>query len=159
MGFDKAMLNLEGTPLAMRTFNNLQAAGCAPIHVVGRQPALTTLELPLISNEDDRYHPLYGLAAALQSCEQDLMLITPCDILNLSIPHIQTILAYGRPCIAVSDKRTHPLLGLFSVELSTQARQIADENGSVHEFTRNMAQVELPLPFLLNANFPSDLPG
>ena len=158
MGTDKAMITLEGIPLAKRIFDILQTAGCTPIHVVGRQPALDTLEVPLISNEEDRHHPLYGLTAALQNCKQDLMLITPCDLLNLSLPHIQTILAYGKPCIAVSDKRTHPLLGLFSVRSARQARQIADENGSVHAFTQNMAQVELPLPFILNANFPSDLP-
>ncbi|MGB0640240.1 MAG: molybdenum cofactor guanylyltransferase [Myxococcota bacterium] len=159
MGTDKALLDIGGTPLAVRTFNSLHASGCNPIHLVGRQPALHTLGIAVISDEDERSHPLYGLVAALSHCEHELMLIAPCDIPNLSPEHVQHILAYGQPCIAISDGRTHPLLGLFSVAMLSRARQIADENGSVHEFTQNMTRLDLPSPSLLNLNFPSDLPS
>jgi molybdopterin-guanine dinucleotide biosynthesis protein A len=157
MGSDKALLKFEGIPLAVRTAQTLLAAGCSSVHLVGRQPALATLDLPLIVEEESDHHPLFGLAAALSSCQQQLMLIAPCDIINLAPSHIQSLLDYGKPCIAVSGSRTHPLLGIFSVESAKKAHLIAAGNGAVHTFTSNMPKVELPLPCILNANFPADL--
>mgnify|MGYP001178991119 CR=1 FL=1 len=157
MGSDKAMIAIDGIPLAVRTARVLKASGCTPIHLVGRQPALTTLGLPLITEENDAHHPLYGVSAALSQCTHELMLIAPCDIVNLARHHIQELLAYGQPCFAASGSQTHPLLGLFDVQSASEAHRIAMANGSVHEFTSGMPIVNLPSPHIVNANFPHDL--
>ena len=69
MGRDKALLPLDGVPLAARLAEVLRAGGCDPVGIVGRRPELRTLGLPVLfepgfgeaTAEERVHHPLLGV--------------------------------------------------------------------------------------------------
>ena len=71
MGRDKALLSVAGVPMALRVARALADGGCRPVTLIGRQPALAGLGLPVLAEArpDGARHPLWGVAAALEGCE------------------------------------------------------------------------------------------
>ena len=159
MGRDKALVTVNGTPMALRTASVLTQSGCAFVHVVGRQSALDNLGLSVIPDPiTDIHHPLLGVAAALISIEADLLLFAPCDLINLETQHVQALLSRGEPCVGAVNGQVHPLLAVLPKDQGKRAQRFAMEGRSAREFVDGLPIVELPLPNINDANRPSDLP-
>jgi molybdopterin-guanine dinucleotide biosynthesis protein A len=159
MGREKALIPIDGVPLALRTATILKRCGISTISLVGRQRSLQQLGLPIVSEPAvEHHHPLYGVAAILQKCAGPLVLVVPCDVVNLTEAHVQALLATGGPCVASSAGVTHPLMAILPVELAAQARTLADEGKSAHTLVQGLPVVELPEPTLNDANSPEQLP-
>ena len=103
MGKDKAFVHIDGVPLAKRTANVVEKCGVQTIHLVGNQKRLHTLGFPVIQDISAEQHPLFGVAAALQTCPGNLVLILPCDLVNLQVHHL--LLRYD-----ISFHQSQPLL-------------------------------------------------
>jgi molybdopterin-guanine dinucleotide biosynthesis protein A len=144
MGSDKALVLVNGEPLALRTAGILQKAGCATVHLVGRQAELASFGLPVIKESTDLYHPLFGVAAALAHCSDPCMMIVPCDITNLCTEHVRTL---------------HPLFGIFSTDMAQQAHELAARSAPAHLLAQHLPSIPVPLPQLQDANRPGDIPG
>lgn len=159
MGRDKALLPLEGEPLALRVAAVLRAAGCAPVALVGRQTALWELGLPVVAEPEtgDR-HPLLGLAAALASLPGGLCLVCPCDLVGLRPEHVRALLARGGPCVARTGGRIHPLLAVLDAAEAPRAAALASSGAGAHALTGGLEPVDLPPEALHDANRPEDLP-
>ena len=158
MGQDKALLTMDGVPLATRTAQTLGAAGCRPVSLVGRQPALSTLGFPVVSEGlVDFHHPLLGVATALGTAITAQVLIAPCDLIGLDAVHIQALIAFGAPCVAEINGRTHPLLCVLSRDMGARALQCAHASLSAREFVDGLPVIHLPNPPITDANSPLDL--
>lgn len=165
MGRDKALLPLDGVPLAARTALVLRAGGCEPVMVVGRRPELRALGLPVLfepgfggeTPEERGHHPLLGLATALASLTEGLALVAPCDLVGLRAEHVALLLAVGCPCVARAGGRVHPLLAVLSVHDAARAAALAAEDGSAFALTGGLFPVDLPERALHDANRPEDL--
>ena len=153
MGRDKAFILVDGDPLARRTALTLQAAGCAPVHLVGNQPPLDTLGFPTLREpETGRRHPLYGVAAGL-SAGHALSLFVPCDLPRLTDEAVRRLLSAGAPCRAAGQ----PLLCVLPAGLAARALSLAEEGAPVRALVGHLPAVPLPDEALHNANRPADL--
>lgn len=161
MGRDKALLCLDGEPMARRLARVLTLAGCAPVALVGRQPALATLGVPVVTEpgaEADDRHPLLGVAAALRAAGSGLALLCPCDLPGLRPEHVRALIDLGRPCVARAAGRIHPLLAVLRAEDADRAAALASRGAGAHALTGGLEAVDLPEDALLDANRPEDLP-
>jgi len=158
MGQDKALVPIDGVPMALRMAGVLRQGGCENIHLVGRQASLVQLGLPLIRDVLSTHHPLNGVASALSELSGELILIAPCDLISLEVSHVQTLLQHKGPCIAVSDGQTHPLLGILPKKWAVKADQLARQGAPAWHLTESLPRVELPFTSLFDANTPNDLP-
>ena len=157
MGSDKALLRFKGTPLAARMARTLQRGGGEDVHIVGSQDTLGSLGWPLIQDTADTFHPLLGVAAALRSASTPLVLIAPCDLINLMPEHIERLLATGAPCVASFAGNIHPLLAILPVTLADHAQQLAEAGSPAMRLTARLEQFSLPELSLIDANTPEDL--
>ncbi len=157
MGRDKALIVIDGLPLAARTANVLATAGCADVCLVGRQSTLSGLDWPVIADHGTGYHPLAGVAAVLSKYPDGLVLVAPCDLVNLSAAHITALLRHGGPCVASTAGQTHPLLAVYPGSYATVARVLATQGAPAMRLCRDLPTVELAPPALIDANHASDL--
>jgi len=158
MGRDKALIIVDGETLAERTASILSAGGCDPVHIVGRQPALQKMSWPVITETGTAHHPLLGVCAALTANPERLVLVVPCDIVNLSAAHIAPLIQYGAPCVAESAGRVHPLLAIFPASLAQKAAALAASGAPARALCDGLERVTLPPPGLIDANESADLP-
>lgn len=153
MGQDKALLPIDGEPLAARTARILTEAGCGAVTLVGNQPELAGLGWPVLREPDGPRHPLRGVAAALASLPGGCALFAPCDLPALTPEAIGRLLASGGPCRADGQH----LLCVLPADLAAQAAESASAGGSVRAFVADLDAIVLPESALLNANRPEDL--
>lgn len=184
MGRDKALVPVDGVPMALRVAQVLLEGGCGPVRVVGSQPGLLELGIPVVLDHrsggdsgsgidigidadaaptaapppGDR-HPLYGVASALEAAGEGLALICPCDLVSLRPEHVAALLAVGGPCVAAAEGRVHPLLAVVRAEEAERAWELARAGAGAHALTGGLPRVELPAEALRDANRPDDLPG
>ena len=158
MGQDKALIIIEGQPLAVRAATVLATSGCEPVHLVGRQQQLKGLGWPVIEEQGGPHHPLLGVAAALATQSEGLTLIAPCDLVNLSEEHVRALLNTGGPCVAYSGNHIHPLLAVLPHTLAHEAAALAAQGAPAMALSSSLPRVILPGPALLDANHPTDLP-
>jgi molybdopterin-guanine dinucleotide biosynthesis protein A len=82
MGRDKALLPIEGRPMAARVADALRAAGAVEVLAVGGDaPALTALGLQHRPDEHPGDGPLPATITALRAADQDHVLVVSCDLL------------------------------------------------------------------------------
>lgn len=158
MGRDKSLILVDGQPLAARTAAILASCGCETVYIVGRQVALRSLDWPVIVDNGPHHHPLFGVAAALSGHQEGLVLVAPCDIVNLSVDHVLTLIRHGGSCVGMSAGRVHPLLAIYPGSYAQKAEELATQNAPAMALCDNLQRVSLPLPELRDANQKTDLP-
>lgn len=86
MGRDKALIEVDGVPMARRVADVLRAGGCDRILAVGGDAeALAALGLEPIADRWPGEGPLGGLATALLAADDgDVLVLAPCDWLHPS---------------------------------------------------------------------------
>ncbi len=155
MGCDKALLRLDGQVLAVRTAEVLIAAGCAPVVLVGNQPALQGLGMPVLREPLGAHHPLRGVAVALAALGDTV--VAPCDLVGLVPEHIQALRGGGPSCVAEVEGRLQPLLGCFGADLAALAKETAIAGGSARGWAAALKRVALDCRAARNLNAPEDL--
>ena len=158
MGRDKALIPVNGVPMALRVAGMLKTGGCQTVHLVGRQAALTSLGLNVVTERSTFHHPLLGVAAGLASLNTTLAVIAPCDLIHIEAHHIQALIQRHGPCVAASDGQIHPLLAIVPTAWSETAERLAKQGAPAMMLTQTLPKVMLPPLSLTDANSPSDLP-
>lgn len=163
MGRDKALIEIDGLPLALAAARSL-AVVCESVSLVGDPARYESLGLPVISDQHRGAGPLSGIEAALGSTRAEWNLIAACDMPSLDASLLRdlvhaassdaTIPQYpdGRiePLCAVYNRRCH---AIASEALAAGIRRISD---FIARLTVRYVQVTDPRPFL-NLNTPEDL--
>jgi molybdopterin-guanine dinucleotide biosynthesis protein A len=99
MGRDKALVLIDGVPLARRVADALEAGGCARVLAVGGDaPALAALGLEPVPDRWPGEGPLGGLATALgavtgAAAAGEVLVLAPCDLLHPSPAAVAMLLA------------------------------------------------------------------
>ena len=158
MGREKAFVPIDGIPMVLRLAATLKLGGCGQIHLVGRDPALGAMGLPLIKDRLKTHHPLSGVSAALTDIHGELILIAPCDLIHLTPADIKLLLSFGSPCVARSGRQLHPLLAVVPRSWAERALALAEAGAPSMDLTGALPTVELPAHSLTDANTPLDLP-
>jgi len=160
MGQDKARLPVEGTAMALRVARALREAGCAPVHLVGKDPSLADLGLPLVLDLEPETHALMGVATALAhaaAAGATHAVTCPCDLPWLDAAAVARLLAAGEPAVATDGSQRQPLLALLPVSRGPALLQAARDGTSVRAALADLPAVSLPPTALRNANRPQDL--
>jgi molybdopterin-guanine dinucleotide biosynthesis protein A len=155
MGRDKAFVEIDGRPLALRVAD---AFAVDRVLVVGRpEQGLERLGLPVVHDRAAAFqHPLLGVEAALEHAGE-AALLAPCDLGWLDRESVERLLAATPPVVASDGTRLHPLLGVLTPELLPAVRSIVERQGSVHELARACGSVVLPAAALRNVNAVEDM--
>jgi len=173
MGRDKATLDYDGVPLALRVARALSAC-VERVRLVGKDPALGALGLELVLDRHPERAPMVGIAAALAACEAPALLVAACDLVHLDPRVALALLALapaegGADAVApVGSRGPEPLLAVYRPRLLPELeRRIARGDLRLQSFLRDVGALLVPeadlraldpeLRSLTNANFPSDL--
>lgn len=92
MGRDKALLELGGVPLILRTARLLEAAAGPPA-VIGNPEAYEPLGLRLIADDWPAAGPLGGIATALRASDVPWSLVVACDLPYLTRAWLDYLIA------------------------------------------------------------------
>jgi molybdopterin-guanine dinucleotide biosynthesis protein A len=81
MGRDKALLLIDGRPMALRVADALRGSGCAEVTAIGGDlEALAAVGLPVHPDDHPGDGPLPATITALQAARSPLVLVMSCDL-------------------------------------------------------------------------------
>ena len=81
MGRDKALIEVDGRPLAARVAEALTAAGAGRVIAVGGDlSALSALDLEAVPDRHPGEGPLGGILTALHVLDEDVVVVLACDL-------------------------------------------------------------------------------
>ncbi len=165
MGTDKALIEVDGVPLARRVANALRAAGADPVIAVGGD--LEALTAPGLTVTPDRHPgegPLGGILTALAETTEDVVVVLACDLPAADADTIRAVaLALGDADVAAPwhDGR-HELLHAAYHRRAEPVLQAAFDAGerAPHRAVADLVVVGvdgLPAAALADADTPDDL--
>ncbi|RME25784.1 MAG: molybdenum cofactor guanylyltransferase [Deltaproteobacteria bacterium] len=161
MGRPKAFIEIGGLPMALRVARAMVDAGVQPVHLVGKDPSLASLGLPLVPDGTPDQHPLVGLVRALEHAAgigRVRALVAPCDLPLLGPEHLVALLRADRPVVARTADRRHPLLAVLETAMLPDLQEALASRLSVRAALAALPGVELPADALLNVNHPHEIP-
>ena len=83
MGRDKALMPVDGVPMAVRVARALEGAGAERIVCVGGDlEALRALGLTALADEREGTGPLGGVLSALATLDEGIAIVAPCDLVD-----------------------------------------------------------------------------
>jgi molybdopterin-guanine dinucleotide biosynthesis protein A len=170
MGTDKALVEVDGIPMAERVAGALQDAGCDPVVFVGGRPEpLDRLGRLHVPDTAPGAGPAGGIMSALRALGDDVqwVLIASCDLPYLRAAHLLPLVdavpgADGSDVdvVVASTDRRQPLCALWS---STTSAKVAEAFGSgvrsVFGLLDGLRVIEVPVEHegLRNVNTAADL--
>ncbi len=152
MGSNKALLELDGVPLALHMAQLLQKAGCARARLVGKDPKLLELGLDVLLDQEESYHPLQGVVRALTASTAEEILVVPCDLPFLSCTSITKMLQATPPACA----ERQPLFAHLHKESLSSTRAAWQNESAIFDFMRDADKLTFDEAELLNINHPED---
>jgi molybdopterin-guanine dinucleotide biosynthesis protein A len=165
MGRDKALIAIDGVPLAVRAATALRDAGAnAVVAVGGDLDALEALGLDARTDVYPGEGPLGAILTAFATASTDLVVVLACDLplIDAATVHclLQTIGDHAA-AVPVTD-RAHPLCAVYRASRcgAVLGEAFAAGERTVHRAldALDVVRVELPDPDVLrNVNRPGDL--
>jgi molybdopterin-guanine dinucleotide biosynthesis protein A len=169
MGTDKAFVEVHGVAMFERVAAALDAAGCAPVVLVGGDAALLARSgRPTVSDEWPGEGPAGGVLTALDAVADELVVVASCDLPLLGAAAVRQVVdAAGADAavgvaVAVTDR---PQLSLTcwrrSVALAAVRARWDSGGRSLREMVAAVPSVEVPVAPepLRNVNTPQELSG
>ncbi len=174
MGRDKALLPVDGVPMARRVADALAAAGCVPVFAVGGDVGgLAAIGLDAVPDAMPGSGPLGGLVTAVDELlargwqDRDLVAVA-CDLPGLDGVTIRRLLdvgdgaANGADVICARTDRIEPLCarwlpGSFATLRTTFASGERAVRAALDGL--RVATVDVDRRSVRNVNSPSDVPG
>lgn len=165
MGRDKALLLLDGEPMAARVARaGAEAAG--RVFLVGPAERYAHLGFPCLEERFPGLGPLSGLDAALRSGEAEWCLLLACDMPGLQAASLRLLLdaAENSACDAVvttsAGGRPEPLCAAYHARLAPLAEQnIRSGRLALHDLLSMIRWAPFPAPrpdFAANVNTPEE---
>ena len=92
MGRDKALVAVDGQPMALRVTRALRDAGARDVFCIGgNEPALRALGLDFVVDGYAGEGPLGGIITALRRTTRDVVVVAPCDMPWIEPAHIAAL--------------------------------------------------------------------
>ena len=165
MGRDKAMVAVDGVPMAARVAEAVRQAGAEPVLAVGGdQAALEALGLTWVADRHPGDGPLGGILSAFGAIgHHDLVVVLATDLPDLDAAVVRALVeGLASHDVAVAGgARAEPLCGVWRVASCEPVLTSAFERGerAVHRAMAPLDRVVVPVPaqHLRNVNHPDDL--
>ena len=172
MGRTKALVEIDGVPMALRVVHALRGAGCDPVVAVGGQvDELAPLGIPVVPDIDPGGGPLAGIVAALawfadaEPGTAGWLCVAACDLPGLDAPTLALLVAAARDhpaadVVVARTDRLEPGCALWRVGAVDRVRALYDGGvRAVHgvlDVVHTVA-VDVDPVALRNINTPADL--
>jgi molybdopterin-guanine dinucleotide biosynthesis protein A len=166
MGRDKALLPVEGVPMALRVAHALQEAGASEIACVGGDAeGLRALGVDVIDDGHPGEGPLGGFITALAWAHESLTVISPCD---LATPEARSFRDLVEALAASDALASLPIVegawralpaALRASALPLLEEAFATGERSVHRVVEGLTFVQIDAGPLADADTPDQLPG
>ena len=172
MGRTKALVEVDGVPMARRVADALEGVGCDPVVVYGGDPVeLGPLRVEVVEERFPGAGPVGGVAGAVSWAEGhddgrgavSAVLVVACDLPELDRATLGRLLDADRDAdvVVAHTGRREPLCALWPLS-SAGAVLRAFEDGvrAMHELLDVLSVTEVAVRprALLNVNRPEDLP-
>ena len=165
MGRDKALIAVDGLPLAVRAATVLRDAGASAVVAVGGD--LHALEALGLDARTDLYPgegPLGAILTAFDAARTDLVVVLACDLPSVdaaTVSRLLEIVGDHAAAVPMTD-RAHPLCAVYRVSrcAALLGEAFAAGERAVHRALEavDVGRVDLPDPDVLrNVNRPGDL--
>jgi molybdopterin-guanine dinucleotide biosynthesis protein A len=180
MGQTKALVEVDGTPMARRVADALEGGGCERVVVVGgRARELASLALPIVPDDHPGEGPLGGVLTALRLLPVPLpdhqpdysadagsaVFVAPCDLPDLAPAAVRAMIECagldGSADVFVArGARLEPALAIWRSAASDRVRAAFDGGDrTLHRAMMLLDVVEVTVheAMLRNVNTPRDL--
>jgi molybdopterin-guanine dinucleotide biosynthesis protein A len=149
MGSDKAMLEIEGIPMAVRVALAMRAAGAEDVFAIGGDAqALTALGLSFVRDGYPGEGPLGAIITALRACGDGVVMVTACDMPWIGAAHITPLVealdASPGIDVAVSSQHLHAAWRASALPLLEKA--FANGERAPKRAISLVSSVTVPLP-------------
>lgn len=129
MGTDKALVELDGVPMAVRVAAALRDAGCDPVWCQGGDlAALGSLGLDARPDPEPHAGPLSGIEAALRAAAPDDAVVAACDLPDLDAATVSTLVRAGAtggpPVVAAADADGAHLVAWWSARSAERLERL-----------------------------------
>ena len=169
MGRTKALVPVDGVPMAARVAAALEAGGCEEVVVVGGSVAeLQMLGRPIVADVHPGAGPVGGVITALLHFDEAAhVLVAACDLAMLDAPTVEHLLLASRrhpECAAIvaHTDRVEPALVVWNRAATGDVVELfADGERAVHRVLARIDthEVQVDAAALLNVNRPEDVLG
>ena len=167
MGTDKALLVVDGRPLAVVAAEALRGAGATDVFAVGGDRAgLEAAGLRWVADRWPGEGPLGALVTALDASTADVVAVLACDMPDVAPAAVEQVLAAldderADAAVATAGGRVHPLLGAYRRAAAPPLRTAFDagERALLPALSAlSVVEVGLRQPrWAINANRPDDV--
>ena len=171
MGRTKALVEVDGIPMADRVLDALSSVGCDPLIVYGGDPLeLARLGAPVVADRHRGEGPVGGVEGALRWMGDvddpggpvDAVLVLACDLPDVDGDALRVLLdaARGTDVVVAHTGRREPMCALWPLSRADDvAAAFEDGVRSMHELLDHVAAVEVAVPAraLRNVNRPEDV--
>lgn len=161
MGRDKALVEVEGVPMASRVAAALDAAGAREVVLIGGTDR--RLSRRHVADAHPGEGPLGGVLTALAASDADLVVVTACDLPWLDAGTVRALLeGLGAADVAFArTDRREPLCAVWRRSSAAPALARAFDTGerAIHRAVGGLrvVDIEVGLRALTNVNTPDDL--
>jgi|TARA_R110002110_G_scaffold184877_3_gene391786 molybdopterin-guanine dinucleotide biosynthesis protein A len=169
MGRTKALIDVDGQPMATHVAHALATAGCRDVVLVGGNPAeLASLELPVIADRYPGEGPVGGVLTALHHhllhrSSATHVVVAACDLPGLSANAVERMLdaaTMAADVVVAMTDRVEPVLAVWNLQ-TIAPLEAAFETGirALHEVFAlfRVATVAIDPGEMRNINHPEDL--
>jgi molybdenum cofactor guanylyltransferase len=167
MGADKAVVEVAGDAMAGRVAAALELGGCAPVVLVGGDPArLARIPRPVVADRWPGAGPAGGVLTALGAVDDDLVVIAACDLPALDAATVRAVADVlvadrGLGAAVARTDRPQPSLTAWRRSVATTPLEATWISGarSLHELLAAVPSIEVEVPpdALRNVNTPDEL--
>jgi molybdopterin-guanine dinucleotide biosynthesis protein A len=165
MGRDKALLAIDGDPMASRVVRALKDAGATDVACVGGDvEALRALGHVAIDDDRPESGPLGGMLTGLAWASEQITLVTPCDLVAPAAGPFRALVGAlmdsdALAVVPIVDGRWRPLPAAFrAAACAALAEAFADGERAVHRAIERLDFVAVDVGALPDADSPEDLP-
>ena len=165
MGRDKALLRIDGEPMAIRAAHALQQAGAVEVVCVGGDlEALRALGLVALDDAYPNAGPLGGVLEGMAWANEHVTVITPCDLVAPSAAAFAKLVdallsSDALAAVPVVDGQWRPLpIALRAAASPLLSEAFAEGERAVHRAIERLIFVAVDVGPLTDADTPEDLP-
>ncbi len=171
MGRDKALVEVDGVPMAERVAAVLGAAGCHPVVAVGGDAAVhARLGLPAVPDRWPGEGPLGALVTVLGAFDPDVdaVVVVACDLPWLDGATVDALVARfiaaagSADAVVAHSDRLEPLCAVWACQAHRPLeRLVLEGERAVHRALESLrvVTVQVDPSAVANVNSPADLPG
>ena len=164
MGTDKALVEIDGVPMAERVARVLEAAGCDPVVFVGGDPVLAALGRRHVPDRWPGEGPVGGVVTALYALEDaHAVLVAGCDLPDLTVETVAAVIGteQQRTEIRVANSGLmEPALACWPISLRRDIEHTFERGTrALHHVITDRMGVHVPVDItaVRNVNRPNDL--